>query len=110
MWQNRPMEITEHAARASKPSGVNAQLRQRPDNVRVVAAWLFICCALVFALVVVGGVTRLTHSGLSITEWQPIVGTLPPLSDGDWEQAFAKYRETPEFRQVNSAMALAEFK
>jgi cytochrome c oxidase assembly protein subunit 15 len=68
------------------------------------------CCALVFAMVVVGGITRLTHSGLSITEWQPIVGTLPPLSDGDWEQAFAKYRETPEFRQVNSAMALAEFK
>jgi cytochrome c oxidase assembly protein subunit 15 len=68
------------------------------------------CCALVFAMVVVGGVTRLTHSGLSITEWQPIVGALPPLSDADWEQAFAKYRETPEFRQVNSAMAPAEFK
>jgi heme a synthase len=68
------------------------------------------CCALVFAMVVVGGVTRLTHSGLSITEWQPIVGALPPLSDADWERAFAKYRETPEFRQVNSAMAQAEFK
>ena len=68
------------------------------------------CCALVFAMVVVGGVTRLTHSGLSITEWQPIVGALPPLSEADWERAFAKYRETPEFRQVNSAMAQAEFK
>lgn len=77
---------------------------------RAVAAWLLACCALVFAIVVVGGVTRLTRSGLSITEWQPIVGTLPPLSPADWEAAFAKYRETPEFRQVNHAMTLTEFK
>jgi cytochrome c oxidase assembly protein subunit 15 len=77
---------------------------------RPVVLWLFICCALVFAMVVVGGVTRLTHSGLSIVEWQPIVGTVPPLSAGDWEQAFAKYRETPEFRQVNHAMTIEEFK
>ncbi|MBK9116791.1 MAG: COX15/CtaA family protein [Betaproteobacteria bacterium] len=75
-----------------------------------VAAWLLVCCALVFAMVVVGGVTRLTHSGLSITEWQPIVGTLPPLSQADWDVAFAKYRETPEYRQVNRGMTLAEFK
>ncbi|MEO5764084.1 MAG: COX15/CtaA family protein [Casimicrobiaceae bacterium] len=61
-------------------------------------------------MVVVGGVTRLTHSGLSITEWQPIVGTLPPLEDAQWQQAFAKYQATPEFRQVNHAMTLAEFK
>ncbi|TMH16506.1 MAG: heme A synthase [Betaproteobacteria bacterium] len=60
-----------------------------------VAAWLFLCCALLFALIVVGGVTRLTHSGLSITEWQPIIGTLPPLTDSDWADAFAKYRTTP---------------
>ena len=61
-------------------------------------------------MVVVGGVTRLTHSGLSITEWQPIVGTIPPLDDAQWQQAFAKYQLTPEFRQVNHAMTLAEFK
>ena len=77
---------------------------------RPVAAWLFICCALVFAMIVVGGVTRLTHSGLSIVEWQPIVGTLPPLSDADWQGVFAKYQQTPEFKQVNHAMTLAEFK
>jgi cytochrome c oxidase assembly protein subunit 15 len=76
----------------------------------VVAAWLFACCALVFAMVVVGGVTRLTHSGLSITEWQPIVGTLPPITDAQWEEAFAKYRATPEYRLVNHAMDLAGFK
>ncbi len=77
---------------------------------RAVAIWLFVCCALVLAMVVVGGVTRLTHSGLSITEWQPIVGTLPPLTDADWQEAFAKYQATPEYRQVNHGMALAEFK
>ena len=69
-----------------------------------------LCCALVFAMVVVGGVTRLTHSGLSIVEWQPIVGTLPPLSDADWQQTFEKYQQTPQYRQVNQAMTLAEFK
>jgi cytochrome c oxidase assembly protein subunit 15 len=76
---------------------------------RPVAAWLLACCALVFAIVVVGGVTRLTHSGLSITEWQPIVGTLPPLNDADWNDAFAKYQLTPEYQQVNKGMALPEF-
>ena len=77
---------------------------------RAVAAWLFVCCALVFAMVVVGGVTRLTHSGLSIVEWQPIVGTLPPLTDAQWQEAFAKYRATPEYRLVNHAMDVAAFK
>ena len=77
---------------------------------RSVATWLFVCCALVFAMVVVGGVTRLTHSGLSITEWQPIIGAVPPLSDAEWQEAFAKYQRTPEYRQINTAMTLAEFK
>jgi cytochrome c oxidase assembly protein subunit 15 len=61
-------------------------------------------------MVVVGGVTRLTHSGLSIVEWQPIVGAIPPLSDAAWQQTFALYQQTPEFRQVNHAMTLDEFK
>jgi len=77
---------------------------------RTVAFWLLVCCALVFAMVVVGGVTRLTHSGLSIVEWQPIVGTLPPLDDSAWQEAFRKYQQTPEFRQVNPEMDLAGFK
>ena len=63
-----------------------------------------------FGDIVVGGVTRLTHSGLSIVEWQPIVGTLPPLNDGDWQETFAKYQLTPEYRLVNHAMTLSEFK
>ena len=77
---------------------------------RAVAMWLFACCVLVFAMIVVGGATRLTHSGLSITEWQPIVGALPPLNDAQWEQAFAKYRATPEYRLVNHAMDVSGFK
>src|ERR1700694_2636485 len=77
---------------------------------RIVATWLLVCCALVFALIVVGGVTRLTHSGLSITEWQPIVGTLPPLSESQWNEAFAKYQTTPEYRQVNRGMSIDAFK
>ncbi len=80
------------------------------DARRSVATWLFVCCALVFAMVVVGGVTRLTHSGLSITEWQPIVGTVPPLSESAWNDAFTRYRATPEYRDVNRGMTLREFK
>src|SRR6266550_3157891 len=77
---------------------------------RAVATWLLVCCALVFGLIVVGGVTRLTHSGLSITEWQPILGTLPPLSELQWNEAFAKYQVTPEYLQVNRGMSIDAFK
>ncbi len=77
---------------------------------RRVAAWLFVCAALTFAIVVVGGVTRLTESGLSIAEWQPLVGALPPLSQSDWEALFARYRETPQFHQVFSEIGLEGFK
>ena len=85
-------------------------VESRASERRSVAAWLLVCAALVFAMVVVGGITRLTHSGLSIVEWQPLVGTVPPLSQADWETLFAKYRETPEFRLVNFAMDLEGFK
>ncbi len=77
---------------------------------RQIAAWLLACCALVFAMVAVGGVTRLTHSGLSIVEWQPIVGAVPPLNEQQWLETFEKYQRTPEFRLVNHAMTVAEFK
>ncbi|MDO8933160.1 MAG: COX15/CtaA family protein [Rhodocyclaceae bacterium] len=77
---------------------------------RQVATWLFICAAMVFATLVVGGVTRLTHSGLSIVEWQPIVGTIPPLNQAEWEATFDKYKQTPEYQKVNHQMALDEFK
>src|SRR5450631_4015493 len=101
---------------SSTPSGLAATSRMTDapraarGEPRAVALWLLACCALVFALIVVGGVTRLTHSGLSITEWQPIVGTLPPLSAADWNDAFAKYQATPEYAQVNKGMLLKDFK
>lgn len=75
-----------------------------------VAGWLFLCAGLVFAIVLVGGITRLTRSGLSIVEWQPLIGVLPPLSETAWQELFAKYRETPEFRLVNFDMTLEGFK
>ncbi|HEY0102775.1 MAG TPA: COX15/CtaA family protein [Brevundimonas sp.] len=80
------------------------------DQSRAVAIWLFVCAALVFAMVVVGGATRLTGSGLSITEWKPIMGALPPMGDADWRTAFEKYRAIPQYQQVNAGMSLAEFK
>ncbi len=89
---------------------VPSERGRHPGARNAVGAWLFACCALVFAMIVVGGVTRLTHSGLSITEWQPIVGAVPPLSNDAWQDAFAKYRETPEFQHVNRQMTLDEFK
>lgn len=75
-----------------------------------VAIWLFATAFLVLCMVVVGGVTRLTHSGLSITEWKPILGAVPPMNAHDWNEAFAKYRATPEYLQVNRGMSLAAFK
>jgi cytochrome c oxidase assembly protein subunit 15 len=77
---------------------------------RQVAFWLLVCAALVFVMVVVGGVTRLTRSGLSIVEWQPIAGTLPPLTETAWQDMFTKYQATPEYVKVNRGMSLDEFK
>ncbi|MDP1610467.1 MAG: COX15/CtaA family protein [Sulfuritalea sp.] len=77
---------------------------------RAVAWWLFACCGMVFLTMVVGGVTRLTHSGLSIVEWQPLIGALPPLSEAHWLELFAKYQQTPEFQKVNHDMTLDGFK
>ena len=79
------------------------------DQNRAVAIWLVVCAVLVFAMVVVGGVTRLTGSGLSITEWKPIMGALPPMNAADWTEAFEKYRAIPQYAQVNAGMSLAEF-
>jgi heme a synthase len=77
---------------------------------RAIAWWLIACCALIFLMVVIGGITRLTESGLSITEWQPIAGILPPLSDADWREAFARYQAIPQFSAVHPEMDLAAFK
>ena len=104
------MQVTEHSPYGSVPASFAHDPRGTTGDPRPVTFWLLICCALLFAMVVVGGVTRLTHSGLSITEWQPIIGTLPPVSDAAWQDAFAKYQATPEYRQVNRGMSLDAFK
>ncbi len=79
------------------------------DQSRAVALWLFFSAAMVFAMVVIGGVTRLTGSGLSITEWKPIMGAIPPLNAAEWAEAFDKYKAIPQYAQVNAGMSLGEF-
>ena len=82
----------------------------KPASRRAVGLWLLIVAALVIAMLAVGGLTRLTGSGLSITEWDPIVGAIPPLSHADWAEAFAKYRHIPQYRLENLGMSLEGFK
>jgi cytochrome c oxidase assembly protein subunit 15 len=82
----------------------------RSDRSRAVAVWLFVVAALVLAMVVVGGATRLTDSGLSITQWKPVTGALPPMNLADWQAEFARYRNIPQYRLVNPNMDLAQFK
>lgn len=77
---------------------------------RALATWLLAVAALVVAMVVIGGITRLTESGLSITEWKPISGTLPPLTDAAWQAEFAHYRRIPQYDAFNRGMTLAGFK
>ena len=77
-----------------------------------IANWLLAVASLVFLMVVVGGITRLTESGLSITEWKPVTGAIPPLTDADWSHAFSLYQQTPEYREINgpAGMTLSQFK
>ncbi|MDZ7627795.1 MAG: COX15/CtaA family protein [Parvularculaceae bacterium] len=80
------------------------------QNNRAVAIWLLAMCALIALMIVVGGATRLTDSGLSIVEWRPVTGAVPPLSEAGWLAEFEKYKTIPEYHQVNLGMSLAEFK
>jgi heme a synthase len=75
-----------------------------------IRAWLFAVAALIAVMVLVGGATRLTESGLSIVEWKPVTGTLPPLSQSEWEQAFEAYKLIPQYSQLNAGMSLSDFK
>ncbi len=75
-----------------------------------IAIWLLVCCVMVFSMIVVGGVTRLTNSGLSMVDWQPIMGSIPPLNQEDWHETFKKYQSSPEYQKVNKGMSVDEFK
>src|SRR5262245_63996936 len=99
MAQQRALSATMSARMGLATPGTNA-----------VRMWLFAVAALIFLMVSLGGATRLTGSGLSITEWQPIIGAVPPLSDAAWQEAFAKYKQIPQYELVNPGMSLAAFK
>jgi cytochrome c oxidase assembly protein subunit 15 len=86
-----------------------SRLSGRPAE-RPVAVWLLVCCAMIFAMAVIGAITRLTESGLSIMEWAPVAGALPPLSEAEWRRVFALYQEIPEYQVLHRDMTLEEFK
>ena len=85
------------------------QQNERYDD-RMVAIWLLICAATIFGMILLGGVTRLTDSGLSMVDWRPIMGVVPPLSGSDWVALFDEYKRFPEYQLINQSMTLAEFK
>jgi heme a synthase len=97
------MNSTEHILKS-------ASLTSARSNQRLIAFWLLLICAMVFAMVVLGGVTRLTHSGLSMTDWKPMTGWIPPLTDAAWMAEFERYKTFPEYLKVNQGMDLAGFK
>jgi len=80
------------------------------ENQKLIAGWLVLMALLVFSMVVLGGVTRLTNSGLSMVEWKPVTGWLPPIGEQAWAEEFAKYKAFPEYQKVNAGMSLSEFK
>lgn len=103
-----PMTATDSSSSATAPAATS--LDGAAANLRAVRLWLAMTALLVFVLVLVGGATRLTDSGLSITEWKPVVGAVPPLSQEDWQAEFELYRQTPQYALLNRGMSLAEFK
>jgi len=82
----------------------------QPHHDRQLALWLLACAAVIYGMILLGGVTRLTESGLSMVEWRPIMGVLPPVGEAAWQEVFAKYQQFPEYRKINQGMSLDEFK
>ncbi|KAL8421997.1 hypothetical protein RB596_002668 [Gaeumannomyces avenae] len=104
-------EAAATASASGSSAGSSSSSSSFPEtNSKAVGVWLIGSAVSVFGIVIFGGLTRLTESGLSITEWRPVTGSLPPRSDDDWESEFAKYRASPEFAVLNSRMTLDEFK
>ncbi len=77
---------------------------------RIITTWLYSGLALIALMIIIGGITRLTHSGLSMVEWKLISGTIPPLNETQWQETFAKYQQFPEYQKINKGMSLSEFK
>lgn len=93
-----------------RPIAADRTARSHTRDDKAVAVWLLICSAMIFAMAVIGAVTRLSESGLSIMEWAPLSGALPPLSEAEWQRLFALYQEIPEYQEVNRGMSLDEFR
>src|SRR4029453_16527769 len=91
-------------------AAIQALYRDDLDHGRAIRLWLYVVAALIFAMVVVGGATRRTGSGLSTPKGQPVTGALPPLSEAQWQMEFQKYQATPQYRQLNAGVTLADFK
>ena len=91
-------------------SSASMSLNATPQSQKMIAYWLFTMAFLVAVMVVIGGVTRLTGSGLSMVEWRPLMGTLPPLTDAEWQRVFDLYKSSPEYEQFNYGMELDGFK
>lgn len=89
---------------------IPASARLDQNRANIMAAWLLTVAGMVFLMVALGGLTRLTHSGLSMVEWKLFTGWIPPMNDADWASLFAKYRQSPEFLKVNSDMTVEGFK
>ena len=77
---------------------------------RHVAQWLLFCAAVIFGMILLGGATRLTNSGLSMVEWKPLMGAIPPFTEQDWQETFTKYKQFPEYQKINRGMSVSEFK
>ena len=97
---SRPLNLINASGGAERPRTAD----------RAIAIWLLGCAAMIFAMVVVGGITRLTESGLSITEWRPLSGAVPPMSEAEWARLFDQYRQIPEYRADHPEMTIVSFK
>ncbi|WP_378945106.1 heme A synthase [Paracoccus sp. R86501] len=95
---------------ASRPVQTTGMIDARPKGARrAIRLWLMVLFAMVLAMIALGGATRLTGSGLSITEWAPVTGTLPPLNHADWQSEFEAYKQIPQYTEVNAGMSLGDF-
>jgi cytochrome c oxidase assembly protein subunit 15 len=104
------MTASADIAKGTQNPILPARLERIRRSRTLIRWWLYFVCALILAMVVVGGATRLTESGLSITEWKPIHGVIPPLNEAEWEEELEKYRQIPEYQLINKGMSLDEFK
>ncbi|KIY72969.1 electron transfer protein 1 [Cylindrobasidium torrendii FP15055 ss-10] len=114
-WSSKARLFSHSATRRTPVAATEPPPKSAADALPVlptkgVGIWLMISSTLVFTIIVVGGITRLTESGLSITEWKPVTGSIPPLSKADWEEEFDKYKQSPEFKMLNHSITIEDFK